>query len=142
MDLKVGVAFSRFQTLFFKGKYGDLDARLVSYGPCQTPTLGFCVDRHDQIVSFEPEDWWALDLSVRHRESALTVELEWGRSRLFDEEVVRMLESIVREGTNVAGQEVGQVRVESVVEKEGRRGRPLPMNTVEMLKSASKVLIQ
>ena len=27
LDLKVGVAFSRFQTMFFQGRYADLDAR-------------------------------------------------------------------------------------------------------------------
>ncbi|KAJ0388974.1 hypothetical protein ATCC90586_011055 [Pythium insidiosum] len=30
MDLKVGVAFSRFQTRYFQGRYGDLDSTLVS----------------------------------------------------------------------------------------------------------------
>jgi DNA topoisomerase-3 len=32
LDLKVGVAFSRFQTRFFQGRYGDLDSSVLSYG--------------------------------------------------------------------------------------------------------------
>lgn len=75
LDLKVGVAFSRFQTRYFQGKYGDLDSTLVSYGPCQTPTLGFCVQRHDEIQSFTPEKFWYVAATVA--KDGVSVPLEW-----------------------------------------------------------------
>jgi DNA topoisomerase III len=46
LDLRVGAAFTRFQTLRLQKKFdGFSDHGVVSYGPCQFPTLGFVVER-------------------------------------------------------------------------------------------------
>ena len=44
LDLKIGVAFSRYQTNALSSIIKKAGIRMITYGPCQTPTLGFCVD--------------------------------------------------------------------------------------------------
>lgn len=47
LDLRVGAAFTRFQTLRLQKKFdGFSEQGVVSYGPCQFPTLGFVVERY------------------------------------------------------------------------------------------------
>jgi len=133
IDLKCGVAFTRFQTKFFQGRYGNLDARLISYGPCQTPTLGFTVERHDLIQSFKPEKFWKICPSLSVSDGRV-LEPEWERGRVFDQAVATTFLQLLKGGKGA------KAEVKSVSRKKESRVRPVPLNTVEMLKLASKQL--
>jgi DNA topoisomerase-3 len=131
IDLRVGCSFTRFQTRFFHEKYGDLDSSLISFGPCQTPTLGFCVDRHDQIQSFVPVPYWVLTPTVRANSegSSPAIVLSWSREREFDHQAAQGFYNKIKSVT--------KAKVTSVQKKEKRRPPPIALNTVELLRSAS-----
>jgi DNA topoisomerase-3 len=134
LDLKVGVAFSRFQTRFFQGRYGDLDSAVLSYGPCQTPTLGFCVKRHLEMETFKPEPYWVLDLGVK--KGGRMCRATWASGRSFHQPKVQGLVTRCMEATDPPA----SVLVNSVVIKNKKQGRPIPLNTVALLKACSKAL--
>lgn len=96
LDLRIGCAFTRFQTKFFQGRYGDLDSTLISYGPCQTPTLGFCVQRHDAIQTFKPEPYWSVQACIQTKDDQ-DFSLDWQRVRSFDKEVANLFLSLVKD---------------------------------------------
>ncbi|KAL0368667.1 UNVERIFIED_CONTAM: DNA topoisomerase 3-beta [Sesamum calycinum] len=111
IDLKVGVAFT-------------------SYGPCQTPTLGFCVRRHLQINTFKPEKFWTLHPYIMYK--GYELKLDWQRHRLFDSDVTQMFRNFVKED--------GFLKVIGISEKQVSKGRPAGLNTVNLLKVASSAL--
>lgn len=130
LDLKVGVAFTRYQSRFFQSKYGNLDSNVISYGPCQTPTLGFCVERHQAIQTFQPELFWTIHATVAL--SGQPVSVEWSRGRIFDEKVCDYFKRTLLEHNHF--------KVVDVVEKEERKTAPPGLNTVALLKAASSSL--
>ncbi|XP_021624934.1 DNA topoisomerase 3-beta isoform X2 [Manihot esculenta] len=130
IDLKVGVAFTRFQTSFFQGKYGNLDSRVISYGPCQTPTLGYCVQRYLQIATFKPEKFWAVQPHIIV--DGYELQLEWERHKLFDLDVAMMFQKQVIQD--------GILEVIDISEKQENYSRPPGLNTVNLLKVASSAL--
>lgn len=56
-----------------------------SYGPCQTPTLGFCVQRYLNINTFKPQKFWIVHPYIVHK--GYELKLEWDREKLFDLDV-------------------------------------------------------
>eukprot|EP00051_Salpingoeca_urceolata_P020697 m.313864 g.313864 ORF g.313864 m.313864 type:complete len:860 (+) comp19665_c0_seq2:161-2740(+) len=132
LDLRIGCAFTRFQTRFFQGLYGDLDSSLISFGPCQTPTLGLCVERHDKIQHFQPETFWTLDVRLGRPQGGSDFKAEWGRVRVFDRTVGSLFLDVVSKAKGA--------RVVSVVQKEKSKSRPGALNTVELMRIASSGL--
>ena len=89
IDLRIGAAFTRFQTLRLQNKFDALGQKVISYGPCQFPTLGFVVERHLKIEAFRSEKFWSI--SCEHesfdpdeRDGKLICHFSWDRRRLFD----------------------------------------------------------
>ncbi|CAG9310955.1 unnamed protein product [Blepharisma stoltei] len=131
LDLKIGASFTRFQTQFFQGKYGDLDSKLISYGPCQTPTLGFCVKRHDEIVSFKPEPYYVLSLSTR---TSPPTKPKYAKGHIKHAPSGEALLKKLNELKNTPA------IVRSVQKSSHKTKKPSGLNTVHMLKLASSIL--
>lgn len=60
--------------------------RVVSYGSCQFPTMGFVVYRYLEHMNFVPEPFWKL----AGRDIDKKVDFTWERNRLFDEKAVKV----------------------------------------------------
>jgi DNA topoisomerase-3 len=67
LDLRVGVAITRLLTWRCVGlarQNFSPATKFVSYGPCQTPALSFCVDRAREIEAFVPQDYWRVRIAA------------------------------------------------------------------------------
>ncbi|VDN02066.1 unnamed protein product [Thelazia callipaeda] len=131
LDLRIGCAFTRFQTRYFQGKYGDLDSTTISFGPCQTPTLGFCVTRHDLITQFKPEPFWVLEAIFETPEGHV-IKPVYARGHIFDKSVCQLFLDRIKK--------VNQGVVTDVSSSQCRKERPHALNTVDLLKYASSGL--
>lgn len=126
LDLRTGSAFTRFLTDTFKAKFQDLG--LVSYGPCQFPTLGFVVDRYKRFKHFKPEEFWFLKITVK-KSSVDKLKLNWKRGRLFDRLSTLIIFKKCMESD--AG------KIINVQSKPTSKYKPLPLTTVQLQKACS-----
>ncbi|XP_069501793.1 DNA topoisomerase 3-alpha isoform X2 [Ambystoma mexicanum] len=131
LDLRIGAAFTRFQTLRLQKIFpGVLANQLISYGSCQFPTLGFVVERFKAIQAFVPETFYKI--KVTHFCQDLTVDFSWKRNRLFHHTPCLVLYQICMEDPVATVKEVGS--------KPKSKWRPVALDTVELEKLASRKL--
>ncbi|KAL7056166.1 hypothetical protein AAHC03_021066 [Spirometra sp. Aus1] len=131
LDLRIGAAFTRFQTLRLRRVFPRaLAEQLISYGSCQFPTLGFVVERFREVENFVPEPFWKI-VAHFNRQNTQT-SFAWKRGRLFDRDCCSAYHQHLLE--NPFGQVI------DVQQRPKSKWRPLPMDTVEMEKLAARKL--
>ncbi|KAK9321347.1 DNA topoisomerase [Lipomyces orientalis] len=124
IDLRLGAAFTRFQTLSLKDSARKLESALISYGSCQFPTLGFIVDRFKRVQKFRPEQFWYIKVCAN--KDGIDVNFNWKRGHLFDRMAVTLLYERCMDNSS------GDGRIVSVIRKSTSKWRPLPLTTVEL----------
>ncbi|OQV16355.1 DNA topoisomerase 3-beta-1 [Hypsibius exemplaris] len=131
LDLRIGCAFTRFQTKYFNGKFGDLNSATISFGPCQTPTLAFCVRRHDEIQHFKPEPYW-VPTPTLVTPSGEKLMPAWTKHAVFNRQVGELILKNLKDSKTAL--------VTSISTAEHTKARPGALNTVALLRVASSGL--
>ncbi|KAI9679814.1 MAG: DNA topoisomerase [Caeruleum heppii] len=130
LDLRIGVAFTRMQTLNLQTLGPELENMIVSYGSCQFPTLGFVVDRYFRVKNFLLEPFWSIN--VTHQREDIPVKFHWNRNHLFD----RMAVTVLYERCLLAKVAV----VTKMQTRPTSKWRPLPLTTLELQKMGTRFL--
>jgi DNA topoisomerase-3 len=132
IDLRSGYAFTRLQTDMLRDKY-NLDVRVVSYGTCQFPTLGFVVERYNQRENFIAEKFWSIEVThSKGEEEIVHATFHWARERLYDLVATAAFAAIIHTDP--------QAMVVEMKRNPKYRYRPTPLSTVELQKRGSQYL--
>ncbi|ODV89548.1 hypothetical protein CANCADRAFT_140658 [Tortispora caseinolytica NRRL Y-17796] len=134
IDLRVGAIFTRYLTLQLRNVCQVLNERLISFGTCQFPTLGFVVDRYNRVKSFVPEPHWSIRLSIKppNGSNSKSLPFRWSRGVLYD----KFIATTIYERCLLNSEAI----VKSFSHSPTEKLRPLPLTTVELQKTASKYL--
>ncbi|UZJ55209.1 hypothetical protein CBS101457_004529 [Exobasidium rhododendri] len=130
LDLRLGAAFTRLQCLNLQQHNAELQKRVISYGPCQFPTLGFVVDRYIVARDFVSEAFWYI--SVFDKRQDMEVDFRWSRNHLMDRQAVRAIFQRCQANR--------EATVTKVTSKQTRKFKPSPLTTVELQKAGGRLL--
>jgi len=158
IDLRVGASFTRLQTLLLQEKFewgGDENGggpdegnarpagRLISYGPCQFPTLGLIVLRAWEIRAHQPEPFWSIEAALTAptgggggggggggASPTSRIPLAWARGRLFDRAIATALHADMASASHAT--------ITAVHGVPRTREPPAPLSTLELQKAATR----
>ncbi|RHZ16572.1 hypothetical protein DYB26_000261 [Aphanomyces astaci] len=145
IDLRLGAAFTRFQTMRIQKKFprihtqnaasssssSNTDNKVVSFGSCQFPTLGFVVDRFLAIEAFVSEPFYSIHVAHAIPDVG-SIAFTWARHRLYDHvATLALFETCV---------EAKVATVTSITRKDTSKRKPFPLTTVEFQKRASRYM--
>ncbi|CAK9294789.1 unnamed protein product [Gordionus sp. m RMFG-2023] len=132
-DLRIGAAFTRFQTLRFQKVFPhDLKESLMSYGSCQFPTLGLVVERYKEAENFISEPFWKISMTYLNPDNNKEIEFLWKRVKVFDHSACLAMYSICMENS--------LAKVTDIKSKPKSKWRPVAMDTIALEKLASRKL--
>ncbi|KAL3911862.1 MAG: hypothetical protein SGILL_007117, partial [Bacillariaceae sp.] len=159
LDLRVGVALTRLITWRCVGmarqKFSPA-TKVVSYGPCQTPALSFCVDRAREIESFNAEEFSKVlvTASVSQGKRNKPVALTWIPSKdtlvfsnrkangrnISNEPNASYDQNAAQDATSSASRKDAAAIVVGVEEQSEKINAPMGLNTVALLSAGSKAM--
>ena len=131
IDLKIGVSFTRFLTSSILPALSDLDEsfKMLSYGPCQTPTLWFCVNRQNEIKNFVSTPFYKLFVEI---------EINGNRYKLFYDKKFEKKSELNELINNI--KKLKEVKVKEIITEQNTKTPPVGLNTATLLKIASSFL--
>ncbi len=123
IDLYWGAALTRFFSLTAE----RLGKNFISIGRVQTPTLALIVERELQIIDFKPVPFWTINITFNKKKDFVAV---YRDQPIMDKELAEKIFNYVqdRDGT-----------VKKFEKKNEKIYKPIPFNTTEFLREASRI---
>lgn len=131
LDLTLGAVFTRALTLSVERSDRKILSRgsFLSYGPCQTPVLNLVVRRALERENFKPEKYYTLHIIVDANGNKITLNHDGTfKARQDAEKILDVVKS------------AGSAKVVIANYQEEALSPPIPLDTIELERRASKFL--
>ena len=130
IDLKVGVSLTRFLTNeILPTLPSDIKTNVLSYGPCQTPTLWFCVDRFRKFQNQKNKFYYKIFLEIKiNEENTVKIYLD------------KNYENLTEVKDEISNLEKKELNIKNINIEPRIKIHPQGLNTASMLKISSTQL--